>query len=188
MQSLLDFFTQTAIWNAPKQTGRVPDIMDAKGDQSAYQAYRTPSGPNIRTKDADANHLSEVMYYRQTGSDLSTQFFSVANTERVQQMIQQEVLAKSGGKYKIDRQSDEDLFLIMRSYYLQYARNDPASVGAELDSLNFRVVAYASDRIMVEIEAYKYYRKDQENFPDPIAAPVNVNTYGTRTNELKSFF
>jgi hypothetical protein len=78
--------------------------------------------------------------------------------------------------------------LIMRSYYLQYARNDPESVGAELDSLNHRVVAYASDRILVEIEAYIYYRKDQENFPEPLSAPVNVNTYGTRTNELKSFF
>lgn len=188
MQSLLDFFTQSAIWNAPKQTGRVPDIMESKGDQSAYQAYRNPSGPNIRTKDADAKYLSEVMHYRQMGSELSTQFFSVANTENLQQMIRQEVLAKSGGKYTIDRQSDEDLFLIMRSYYLQYARNDPASVGAELDSLNYRVVAYASDRIMVEIEAYKHYRKDQENFPDPLPAPVNVHTYGTRTGELKSFF
>ena len=187
MQSLIDFFTQTAIWNAPKQTGRVPDIGQSHGDQQAYKAYRI-SGENIRRQDVSAKDLHEVTYYRQTGSDLSTQFFSVANTERVQQMIQQEVLAKSGGKYKIDRQSDEDLFLIMRSYYLQYSRNDPDNVGAELDSLNGRVVAYASDRIMVEIEAYKYYRKDQENFPDPIAAPVNVNTYGTRTNELKSFF
>lgn len=187
MQSLIDLFTQTAIWNAPKHTGRVPDIMESKGDLEAYKAYRI-SGENVRKQDADALHLSEVMHYRQTGSELSTQFFSVANTEKLQQMIQQEVLAKSGGKYKIDRQSDEDLFLIMRSYYLQYARNDPANVGAELDSLNYRVVAYASDRIMVEIEAYKYYRRDQENFPDPLPAPVNVHTYGTRTGELKSFF
>lgn len=187
MQSLIDFFTQTAIWNAPKQTGRVPDIGQAVGDQQAYKAYRI-SGDNVRREDVPAQYLHEVTHYRQTGSDLSTQFFSVANTEKIHSMIQQEVLAKSGGKYKIDRQSDEDLFLIMRSYYLQYARNDPDNVGAELDSLNFRVVAYASDRIMVEIEAYKYYRKDQENFPDPIAAPVNVNVYGTRTNELKRFF
>ena len=187
MQSLIDFFTQTAIWNAPKHTGRVPDIMEPKGDQEAYKAYRI-AGENVRTKDADALHLSEVMHYRQTGSELSTQFFSVANTERLHKMIVEQVQMKSGGKYKIDRQSDEDLFLIMRSYYLQYARNDPENVGAELDSLNYRVVAYASDRIMVEIEAYKYYRKDQENFPDPIAAPINVNVYGTRTNELNRFF
>lgn len=187
MQSLIDFFTQTAIWNAPKHTGRVPDIAQAVGDREAYKAYKI-SGENVRTKDADALHLSEVMHYRQTGSALSTQFFSVQNTERLHNMIVEQVRAKSGGKYSIDRQSDEDLFLIMRSYYLQYARNDPDNVGAELDSLNYRVVAYASDRIMVEIEAYKYYRKDQENFPDPIPAPVNVHVYGTRTNELKSFF
>lgn len=187
MQSLIDFFTQTAIWNAPKHTGRVPDIALAAGDQAAYKAYRV-SGENIRTKDAGPQYLSEVMQYRQTGSALSTQFFSVQNTERLHQMIIEQVRAKSGGKYNIDRQSDEDLFLIMRSYYLQYARNDPDNVGAELDSLNYRVVSYASDRILVEVEAYKYYRKDQENFPDPIAAPINVSVYGTRTGELKSFF
>ena len=86
MQSLIDFFTQTAIWNAPKNTGRVPDIAQASGDQNAYNAYRI-SGENVRTKDTPAQYLSEVMHYRQTGSDLSTQFFSVQNTEQLHKMI-----------------------------------------------------------------------------------------------------
>jgi hypothetical protein len=41
---------------------------------------------------------------------------------------------------------------------------------------------------MVNIEAYKTYRADQENFPIPLEAPVNPAVYGTRTGELKSFF
>ena len=49
-------------------------------------------------------------------------------------------------------------------------------------------MSYASDKILVEIEAYRYYRRDQENFPTPLAAPTNANVYGTRQNELKSFF
>jgi hypothetical protein len=76
----------------------------------------------------------------------------------------------------------------MRSYYLQYARNDPANVASELEQLNTRVVEFASDRILLNIAAYKQYRADQENFPVPLRAPINVNTYGTRTGELKSFF
>jgi hypothetical protein len=35
MQALSDFFTQTAIFNAPKNTGRVPDIRESKGDLAA---------------------------------------------------------------------------------------------------------------------------------------------------------
>jgi hypothetical protein len=112
----------------------------------------------------------------------------VSNVNALQGLIRDAVLAKSGGKYTIDRQSDDDMFLIMRSYYLQYSRNDPANVAAELQDLNNRVVAYSSDKIMVNIEAYKTYRADQENFPVPIAAPINPGVYGTRTGELKSFF
>jgi hypothetical protein len=40
----------------------------------------------------------------------------------------------------------------------------------------------------VEVEAYRYYRKDILDFPAPIANPVDVKIYGTRTGELKSFF
>jgi hypothetical protein len=112
----------------------------------------------------------------------------VNNINNLQTRIQATVLAKSNGKYTIDRQNDDDLFLIMRSYYLQYSRNDPAQVAEELESLNNRVIKFSSDKIMVNIEAYKTYRADQENFPIPLEAPVNPAVYGTRTGELKSFF
>jgi hypothetical protein len=76
----------------------------------------------------------------------------------------------------------------MRSYYLQYAKNDPENVAVELEQLNQRVVAYSSNRIMVEITAYKRFRKDILDFPEPIARPMDMHIFGTRTGELKSFF
>jgi hypothetical protein len=76
----------------------------------------------------------------------------------------------------------------MRSYYLQYAENNPRRIAEELDELNKRVVNFAANRIAVEVEAYRYYRKDILDFPAPIANPVDVKIYGTRTGELKSFF
>ena len=88
----------------------------------------------------------------------------------------------------IDRQSDSDLALVMRSYYLQYARNEPGRLQEELDELNKRVVNFCANRIAVEVEAYRYYRKDIMDFPAPIANPIDVKIYGTRTGELKSFF
>ena len=187
MSTYSDFFTQTAITNAPKNTGRVPDIAQAAGDRVAYAAYRI-SGNNVPIKNLPATQMSETMHYRQAASPLNTLFFSIENINNLQELIKSEVLAKSGGSYTIDRQSDDDMFLIMRSYYLQYARNDPDHVADELNNLNSRVVSYSSDKIMVNIEAYKAYRADQENFPAPLAAPINPHVYGTRTGELKSFF
>jgi hypothetical protein len=106
--------------------------------------------------------------------------------DTLQQEIQNTVRGMVGAN--IDRQSDDDLKLIMRSYYLQYAENNPRRIAEELDELNKRVVNFAANRIAVEVEAYRYYRKDILDFPAPIANPVDVKIYGTRTGELKSFF
>jgi hypothetical protein len=60
-------------------------------------------------------------------------------------------------------------------------------VAVELEELNQRVVAFSASRIMVEVVAYKRFRKDILDFPEPIARPMDMNIYGTRTGELKSF-
>jgi hypothetical protein len=44
---------------------------------------------------------------------------------------------------QIDRQSDSDLLMVMRSYYLTYAQNIPGNEAEELRELNERVVASA---------------------------------------------
>jgi hypothetical protein len=130
--------------------------------------------------------VAERIQYRHGETPLNTAFFSHDNIERLHNDIRDAVRQMVNAD--IDRQSDDDLMLIMRSYYLQYAQNNPSRVAEELTDLNNRVVHFASNRIAVEVEAYRYYRKDILDFPAPIAAPVNVNIYGTRTGELKTFF
>jgi hypothetical protein len=94
----------------------------------------------------------------------------------------------SNKQHRIDRQSDDDLQIIMRSYYLMFGQNNDARVAEELDDLNRRVIGYASAKIYSELEFYQFYRRDIEDFAPPIAGPINTQVYGTRTGELKSFF
>jgi hypothetical protein len=130
--------------------------------------------------------MKENIQYRHSNTDLNTRFFSQENIDALQSRIQ--ILVRQMVGADIGRQSDSDLMLIMRSYYLQYARNDPNDVEAELQELNDRVAGFAANRIAVEVEAYRYYRKDILDFPEPIARPIDTQIYGTRTGELKSFF
>jgi hypothetical protein len=183
VQSLSDFYTGTAIPNAPKHTGRLP-LSDSEEKMSIPRGtlYTMHEPAMIPTQ------VAEQIQYRHTNTPLNTVFFSEANKANLQQKIHDAVLAASKGEYDIGEQSEADLSLIMRSYYLQYAENDPSEVAAELDKLNQRVVAYASNRIMVEIVAYKRFRKDILDFPEPIERPKDMQIYGTRTGELKSFF
>jgi len=180
---LSDFYTQTAIQNAPKHTGRLPLSGDEEKSTlppftlTAQEPYVVPS------------RVAEQMQFRHEATPLNSVFFSEDNLENLQGAIAAAVLQMSGAKrYVIGRQNDADLKTIMRSYYLQYAQNDPSRVAEELELLNNRVIGYSANNILVEIEAYKYYRKDIEDFPAPIERPVMTNIYGTRTGELKSFF
>ena len=181
--SLSDFYTQTAIANAPKHTGRLP--LSGDEEKSTLPPFRmTASEPYVVP-----SRVAEQMQYRQESTPLNTIFFSEANLENLQQEIAAAVFQMSGSKrYIIGPQNDADLKTVMRSSYLQYAQNDPTRVSEELTSLNNRVIGWCSNNIMVEIEAYKYYRRDIEDFPAPIERPVMTNIYGTRTGELKSFF
>ena len=132
--------------------------------------------------------VAEQIQYRHNNTPLNTVFFSQSNVANLQQKIHDAVLAMSKGEYNLSPQSEADLMLIMRSYYLQYGENNPNNVATELDDLNNRVVAFAANRIMVEVVAYKRFRKDILDFPEPIARPMDMQIYGTRTGELKSFF
>lgn len=178
--SLSDFYTQTAIPNAPKHTGRLP-LSDQEEKTSVPTAYLFAPEPYMVPE-----AIKEQINFRHSDTPLNVAFFSQANLDKLQADIQ--ALVKQMINADIDRQSDIDLMTIMRSYYLQYAQNVPANMQSELADLNERVTNFSANRISVEVEAYRYYRKDIMDFPAPIANPVNVAIYGTRTGELKSFF
>ena len=113
-------------------------------------------------------------------------FFSQGNIDNLQSQIQSAVFSMVSAR--IDRQSDDDLMLIMRSYYLMFSQNNPSAVASELADLNSRVVGYASAKVYSEVDFHMFYRKDLEDFAPAIANPMNPHVYGTRTGELKSFF
>ena len=178
--SLSAFFTGTAIPNAPKHTGRLP-LLAGEENLPVPPAVLFAPEPSMTP-----NLIMERIQYRHSDTDLNKRFFSQENIDHLQSQIQSTVRGMVGAT--IDRQSDPDLLMIMRSYYLQYAQNNPGATVRELDELNQRVVGFAANRIAVEVEAYRYYRKDIMDFPAPIAHPIDTHIYGTRTGELKSFF
>jgi len=71
---------------------------------------------------------------------------------------------------------------------LMYAKNNAAQVAEELAELNGRVVGFSAAKIYSEADFHEFYLKDLQEFAPPIANPMNVGVYGTRTGELKSFF
>jgi hypothetical protein len=167
----------------PQNSGRVPNMSDpALNEQSSrpYSLYDTR--PPIFD---DARR--ELVGHIHRPTPLNTIFFSKANIEKLHTDIQDQVFLMTGGKHRIDKQNEDDLKLIMRSYYLMFGLNSP-DVSRDLKDLNSRTVGYASAKIFSELDFYLFYREDIQNFAPPIANPINVASYGTRYGELKSFF
>jgi hypothetical protein len=178
--SLADFYTKTAIPNAPKHTGRLP-LSDREARMTVPAAVLFAPEPSMAS-----GCVKENIQFKHSNTSLNEQFFGPENIEVLQQQIRSAVASMINAQ--IDRQSEPDLLMVMRSYYLTYAQNIPGNEAQELAELNERVVAFCANRIATEVEAYRYYRKDILDFPAPIAAPLDTHIYGTRTGELKSFF
>lgn len=113
---------------------------------------------------------------------LSDAFFTRKNANLIQQEIRKEVYRMSGPKkYVIDDQDVDELKMIMRAMYLQYAKNNPFNIEGQINELNQLVIKWAAPRIMSEIEQYNYYLNDISHLPVPLEQPMNMSSAGTRS-------
>jgi len=117
---------------------------------------------------------------------LNQAYFSPENFQINQNAIRKTVYDASGEI--IDPVSTDDLFIVMRSLYLQYSRNLPTNIAAQIAELNARVTAFCVPKILSEVSMFKTYTKDISTLPVPLQHPQNINAAGTRTLPFKPFF
>ena len=185
VQSHYNMTSSNHLYPGGKMTGPVPNIMDKETNSYASRAYKSTSAAPHLFEDTNRQDLVGHIH---KATPLNEIFFSPANIETIQKSISEQVRMMSGGKYSVGPQDEQQLKLIMRSYYLMYSHNNASNVAGELEDLNRRVVGYASGKVYSEVDFHQFYLQDLQQFPAPIANPTNVGVYGTRTGELKSFF
>lgn len=137
-------------------------------------------------KETEVNFSGDMLRGNWEHTALSDAFFTRRNTERIQQEIKKEVYRMSGPKkYVIDNQDVDELKMIMRAMYLQYAKNSPFNIDGQIAELNKMAIDWAAPRIMSEIEQYHYYLKDISTLPVPLEKPLNMSSAGTRSLPFK---
>ena len=100
-------------------------------------------------------------------------------------------IIKNEYKYKISKQSKNELIIIMRSIYLNNATNNYSNkteVKQELEKLNNLVINYCIKTIINNIKSHELYLKKINNDLNPIDLPSSTNIKGDKQLELKSFF
>ena len=127
------------------------------------------------------NFQVEALYGIQETSTLNQLFFSKKNMEIIQNMIRYNVYEKSEKKFVIDRQSDIELEIIMRSIYLQHSPNLPNKIKEQIQYLNNLVNDWCVEQIIPEVQQYIGYIKEIEFMPMPIDLPLNLSSKGSRS-------
>jgi len=121
-------------------------------------------------------------------NDVSIGFFSQENLTKIQKAIRRTVYERSHPKgYVIDDQSVDELKMIMRGLYYQYARNQADNVQGQIEEMNQRVIQWSVPHILSAVDHYMYYLNDIDTLPVPISHPVSISGAGTRSKPLKPF-
>lgn len=116
-------------------------------------------------------------------NDLSDVFFSRENIDTLQEAIRYMVYKKSCGKHIIDKQSETDLIIVMRSIYLQYGEHRPFGVFEQVKELNTKVLEYCVPKILEEINIYLQYKHDISALPIPLDRGEFSSSKGTKVLE-----
>ena len=162
---------------SPEQNGRVTfsQTLSAGGSTSRIPGY------THQTK-VENDYMSDMLRGNWEETTLSRAFFSVDNIKTIQNSIRHEVNLKSGSKnYIIDDQSVDELKIIMRGIYYQYARNLESNVKEQVADLNTKVIDWSVPHILSAVDHYYYYINDISHLPVPMQQPQNISRAGTKS-------
>jgi len=129
----------------------------------------------------NGNIANDIVKNIHEANPLAQAFFSKMNIDHLQDLIIKIISKRSGGKWSISRQSDNELVIVMRSIYLQKAEHVPDQVVKEVAELNKQVLLDVVPRIATRIEQHLGYQRDHGTTYDPFTRGETASTAGTRT-------
>tara|TARA_B100000035_G_C21035892_1_gene570944 strand:- start:1047 stop:1592 length:546 start_codon:yes stop_codon:yes gene_type:complete len=106
---------------------------------------------------------------------LSKLYFSQDNIQIIQNGLRAGVYKMSNNEFLIGPQNIDNLKIIMRSIYLQYAEHYPNNITDQICRLNKLVLDYAVPSVYKEAVGYKNYVRDQSTMAVPLELPKQTD-------------
>jgi hypothetical protein len=153
--------------------------LDSKGAMDALTHKLTHYDLFDKTKYAYDFNVQGIKNIHST-NPISDVFFSQQNIDILQNGIRYVVYKRTHDNLVIDKQSENELLIIMRSIYLQYSKHKPFGVLDQVRMLNSKVIDYAVPAILVELNQYVNYTRDASALPVPLEHSKNISPKGTK--------
>ena len=81
----------------------------------------------------------------------------------------------------------DELQIIMRGLFLQYAKNQPTGLAQQIEDLNKIVLDYSIKQVWSEAEGYMKYKRDASTLVVPLNMPI-LSYSNDKQLELKKWF
>lgn len=134
----------------------------------------------IKEKGGYTNYAQEATKNIHSDSKLARVYFSKENIDLLQDMIRYQVYEQSNRQHIVARQSDTELEVIMRHFYLTYGKNQCDNLTEQVAELNTYVVNECVPMILSSVEQYLAYRLRITQQPVPLARSVNLSSKGDK--------
>jgi len=118
---------------------------------------------------------------------LASTFFSTENIQIIQNGLRAGVYEMSNHEIIIPPQNLDQLKIIMRSTYLQYAEHYEQNIRGQVERLNKLVLDYAVPTVFGEARGYLKYIQDQSTLVVPLELPKHHDRQYKQL-ELKPWF
>jgi hypothetical protein len=143
--------------------------------------------PEYQKKPSNNDNYKNEALYQLTNTEVSNLFFSSININALQDGIRYRIYNETNGKFVIGKQSEQELKVVMRSIYLQYANNDNGNCVEEVKRLNALVLNWTVPEVLSNLLQHQTYRKDASTLPIPLELPELLTKKGSRQGEFVSF-
>jgi len=157
--------------------GRVPDV------SMVSNITKTRSGDIVITNDNQQTGVKGII----EETVISDIFLSEMNTKVIQDTIRYGVYQVTN--MVIDYQSQQELYIIMRSIMLQHAnfKVGQSDLLTEVKKLNKFVVDYAVKEVSSNVQQYAVYIKDIQTLPTPMDRPdFSGDTSRNRSQDMSA--
>jgi hypothetical protein len=163
--------------SAPSHATQKPRLDDVYRNVARPFALVDDSPGNVSFSEDLAERMAKSLYMNP--SALIRAFFSKGNLDVVQRALASEVFRLTG--FKIARQSDDSILVVMRAIFADHAINQPRDVGAEVARLNRGTVSAVTDNVISNITAHLAYLRDASRMRTPMERGAATSTKGLHT-------
>lgn len=120
-------------------------------------------------------------------TELEEVFFSEKNIDLLNKKIILGIFKMTNGEYNIKLQTNENLLIVMRYIFIEYAKHLPTDIKTQIKELNCAVINEVIPQLITNITQHTTYLKDISSPLVPLPSPINTRKSKTQKSITTTF-